>query len=235
MADGDLTAPERTASAAIDAYVDDVAEALRGPRSIRSEVLSEIRDGLAEATRTRMDAGMPASAASAAAVEEFGSPALTARAFAGELATAKARRIVLALLATGPFVGVWWLLLLSPQPWTFDPQTLWRAIPVLPLVVVGIGSGLAVIAMTGRLTRWIPMVEPTGALSTAAAVSAICALGDVIVLAILAAMISTGELAAPLALTSIAAIASSARLALAGFSCYRCLQTRLRLRHPPSE
>ncbi|HEV7182864.1 MAG TPA: hypothetical protein VGN33_00085 [Leifsonia sp.] len=230
MACNDLAAADQTVQAMIDRYVDDVEEELRGPRRVRSKVLSEIRDGLEEATRTRMDAGIPGPAASEAAIEEFGPARVTAHAFAGELGTARARRIVLAFLVTGPLVGIWWLFLLFPQPWRFDPQSLWRTVPVLPLVVVGIGAGLAVIAMTGHLTRWVPMAEPEVALSIAAALTMICALGDVIVLTILAANITTGHLTAPVALASIAAAASTARLALASVACYRCLRARVQLR-----
>lgn len=230
MARSDLAAADRAVQAVIDRYVDAVGQGLYGPRRVRSKVLSEIRDGLEEATRTRIDAGIPGPAASAAAIEEFGSPRLTANAFAGELGTARARHIVIAFLVTGPLVGIWWLFLLAPQPWSFDAQPLWRTIPVLPLVVVGIGAGLSVIAMTGRLTRWIPMAEPAAALSTAAALTMICSIGDVTVLAILAARITSGHLTAPAALAFIAAAASITRLALATASCYHCLQTRLRLR-----
>lgn len=235
MARSDLATGDQTAQAAIDGYIGDVEEELRGPRRARSRVLSEIRDGLEEATRTRMDAGLPAADASAAAIEEFGAPALTAHAFAGELGTARARRIVFALLLTGPCVGIWWLILLVPQPWRFDPQSLWRTIPVLPLVVVGVGAGIAVVAMTGRFTRWIPRVGAAAALSTAAAVTILCALGDTIVLSILGAAIAAGHLTAPVALASIAGAASVTRLVLARISCHRCLRTRLQLRHDDGE
>ena len=97
-----------------DGYLAAVAERLDGPRSTRTAILDELRDGLYEACTAWRARGLDAQAAVAAALREFGPPAGLARGFAGELATARARRIALAYLATGPMVGAPWLLALQP-------------------------------------------------------------------------------------------------------------------------
>ena len=58
-----------------------------------------------------------------------------ADAFAGELATAYARRTIALYVITGPLVGIWWLLLLRPDPWRAGLIALLAAIPVLPLII----------------------------------------------------------------------------------------------------
>ena len=136
----------------IRAYLDEVAAALRGPRRRRERILTELRDGLEEAVAARTAGGQPADRAAVLAIAEFGSPDVVAAAFAGELATGFARRTLSAYVATGPLVGIWWLLLLRPDPWRAGLAALLTAIPVVPLIAVGLVAAAGTLAATGRLT-----------------------------------------------------------------------------------
>lgn len=145
-------APPQT-NAVVDRYVASLAGSLPGRRSDRTAAMDEVRDSLHEAITTHTARGLSPPDAASAAILEFGSPATVAGAFARELATAQARHTLVVLLITGPLVGVWWLLLLGPHTWPLHPVTLLAAIPVLPLVAVGVAAALIIVATTGSLIR----------------------------------------------------------------------------------
>jgi hypothetical protein len=159
----------------IDSYLAALAARLPGSRRTRDAVLDELRDGLSELAARHADDGRPPRAAAEAAVAEFGTVDEVAAAFAGELVTRQARQIIAALIVTGPLVGVWWLLLLSPA-----------GVPALPLIGAAVLTGLLVLATTGGLTRWLPSTAPARALTGATAVVVACVVGDVGMLTTLA-------------------------------------------------
>src|SRR5690349_2964971 len=101
----------------LERYLGELSARLHGPRRARSRVVAEVHDGLAETIDAHVAGGTTADAAASAAIAEFGDPATVASSFADELATASARRTVATFIATGPLVGIWWLLLLHPAPW----------------------------------------------------------------------------------------------------------------------
>ena len=110
-------------------YLSDLAVELHGPRRRREAILTELRDGLEQATQDRIAIGLAPDRAAAAAITQFGSPCAVADAFAGELTTAYARRTIACFIATGPLVGIWWLLLLHPSPWRTGLIAFLAAIP----------------------------------------------------------------------------------------------------------
>ena len=113
-------------------YLAAVAERLDGPRSTRTAILDELRDGLYEACTAWRARGWMRRPRSQRPCVSSGPPAALARGFAGELATARARRIALAYLATGPMVGAPWLLALQPVsgPRSHGPAgPLWTPFP----------------------------------------------------------------------------------------------------------
>ena len=79
---------------ALAAYLSDLAARLHGPRGHRGAILTELRDGLEQATEDRIATGLAPDRAAAAAITQFGSPCAVADAFAGELTTAYARRTI---------------------------------------------------------------------------------------------------------------------------------------------
>jgi hypothetical protein len=217
-----IRSPHDPAGIVIEDYLAALAIRLIGPRSARTAVLDELRDGLHEAAAAHAAIGLSPQAAADATIAEFGRPEDVSAAFAEELGTRQARRTVSSLLLTGPLVGVWWLLLLAPKPWRSTPVEVWTAIPVLPLVALGTVTGLAVLATTGGLTRWLPAASPPRALAGAQAVALTCLAGDLAVLTMLAA--SPQPVRAALATT--AACASVIRLACSARVVQRCSRTR---------
>lgn len=214
---------------AVGGYMTDLAAHLLGPRRARADVLAEIRDGLDEATTRRVVGGIPADAAVHAAIDEFGSPATVAAAFAGELGTVYARRTLLAFIFTGPLVGVWWLLLLSPRPWRPDPVALVAAIPTLPIVAAATALSLITLAITGRTIRWLPESTPAWALTAACAVGVACITGDFAALFLLAAHSIATPNTLSTALAVAAVTATVIRLACSGRAVLRSATIRRRL------
>jgi hypothetical protein len=84
--------------------------------------------------------GIAPDQAAAAAITQFGSPLAVADAYAGEMTTAYARRTIVCFIATGPLVGIWWLLLLHPSPWRTGLIAFVAAIPVIPLIIAAIAT-----------------------------------------------------------------------------------------------
>jgi hypothetical protein len=166
----------------LGAYLGDVATSLFGPRRRRERILDELRDGLVDAVADRTAAGLPADRAVLAAIEDFGRPGAVADSFAAELAVAYARRTIGWFIATGPLVGVWWLLVFHLQPWRAGVVALVTAIPVVPLIAVALAIAADMFATTGRLMRWVPEAGPRRALLATTAVAVLALTGDVLVI-----------------------------------------------------
>lgn len=198
----------------IDSYLAALAARLPGSRRTRDAVLDELRDGLSELAARHADDGRPPRAAAEAAVAEFGTVDEVAAAFAGELVTRQARQIIAALIVTGPLVGVWWLLLLSPA----SPA----GVPALPLIGAAVLTGLLVLATTGGLTRWLPSTAPARALAGATAVVVACVIGDIGMLTTLA----IGSYAEFGVVAVVAVLASLIRLGCGVLLVRACLRAR---------
>jgi len=206
----------------LDAYLAELAARLRGPRRRRDAILTELRDGLEHATDHHIAAGLPPELAATTAINQFGTPQAVTVAFAGELAAAYARRTIAALVATGPLVGIWWLLLLQPSPWRTGLTALVAAIPVIPLIAIAITAVGATLATTGRLMRWLPETSPHRALAATTAIAAVCLLGDL-------SMVTIGVLSGlpTRPLLAIAIAASLTRIA----ACITTIRHTTQMRH----
>jgi hypothetical protein len=165
-------------------YLSDLAAQLHGPRRRRERILTELRDGLEQATEDRIATGLAPDRAAAAAITQFGSPCAVADAFAGELTTAYARRTIAWFIATGPLVGIWWLLLLHPSLWRTGLIALVAAIPVIPLIIAAIATAGGTLATTGRLIRWLPETGPRRALAATIAIAVLCVIIDLTMITI---------------------------------------------------
>jgi hypothetical protein len=129
----------------IDAYVAQLADALRGPVASRRDLLTEARDALVDAADAYERAGLPGAAAQQRAVAEFGPVREIAAAFQPELALGQARR-------TAWGIGV----VLAIQP------LLWG---VAGLLVDGINGGTAPLyAGIDRVLTWLGTTLTLGAL-----------------------------------------------------------------------
>ena len=203
MAGHRVTVTARTrAQARVDAYVGELARLLRGPRRRRARILAELRDGLDEAIADQKTDGRTEDQAVESAIDHFGTPQAVADAFAGKLVTAYGRHIIAWYIATGPLVGIWWLLLLQPHPWRAGLVALLTAIPVLPLIAVAIATAAGTFATTGRLIRWLPEASPYRALTATTAIAAIALAGDLTVITL---YMRSGAPVRPLAIPAIGA------------------------------
>jgi hypothetical protein len=188
----------------IEGYLDDIGTRLVGPHRRRAQILSELGDGLDQATNRHLADGTPLDRAAEAAVAQFGDPAIVADAFTDELGVAYARRTIAAYVITGPLVGLCWLLLLRPEPWRAGPTGLLAVLPVLPLIAVVIAAAGTTLATTGRLMRWLPETPPRQALTATLVIAGLCMAADVIMIGLLA---TSSRPISPLAVIAVAASA----------------------------
>ncbi|MEV6493373.1 permease prefix domain 1-containing protein [Actinoplanes sp. NPDC051633] len=205
---GHRVTTEAHGDAQLAAYLAAVAARLRGPRRCREAILAELSDGLDQAAYDHRAAGLPPGAAAATAIARFGAPQAVADGFAGELAISYTRRLIVWFLATGPLVGVWWLLVLRSEPWRTGVVGLLAAIPVLPLIAVAIVTGGGTVGTTGGLMRWLPETGPHRALVAASAIAVLSIIGD---LTMIGVFLASGRPASLLGAVAIAA--SSTRMA----------------------
>jgi hypothetical protein len=154
----------------------------------RRSALAELADGLRDATEHYRSRGMEPDAAAARALRDCGPAPLIASEFAAMLATGHARRTAIALMATGPVVGVLWLMTLVPGQ---TPDALLMHYPVLGmLVLASVTCALLTILTTGPAIRWLPPMRLVPRRIAAAACAA-AAIGDLLLL-IIAAQVALG-------------------------------------------
>ncbi|GEL18804.1 permease prefix domain 1-containing protein [Pseudonocardia asaccharolytica] len=209
----------------LEAWLCRLDAALPGPARLRERIVDELRDGLHSAAEHRLDAGTDPVDAATAAVAEFGDPDTLAASFRGELAAHLARRAGIALVASGPLVGLAWLAALAPPPWPPRPAGLLGTHPLyLAVLAVAVPAALLAVAATGRLGRRLPR-HPALAAHAAAVAALACTAGDGLLLVVLAhtALAAPATLAWPTAL--LAAVAGSARLGLTARAAHRCVES----------
>jgi hypothetical protein len=234
MADPSLTDPslDPAARRVISSYLAELADHLGGPSPTRAAILAELQDGLWAATAAQQAPRMSPEAAARAAVAEFGHARSVAAGFGPELAAATGRRVGLALLATGPLVGTSWLLV-AAATWRWagrePPAALGLVAAMVGLVlVVAVPAAVLSVAVSGRLSRWLPAGSHVVAATAAATAAGACVAGDLVLLTgMLAALVLAGGMAWPAGV--VAAGASGVRLSLAGRAARRCLAARATL------
>jgi HAAS len=228
-----------TGSYPIDAYLGDVAAALGGPARARADIVAELRSGLLDAAEAYRSAGLPLDLAADAAIREFGDASRIAAGFRPELAARQARRLAIALVATGPLIGLLWATaaLAShigirpalPWQWAGAPPASMVAFPVAAAaLLITVWTALFTVAATGRPARWLP-VQPRIAATTAAMAGFGAMVADTAVFVLLASqLISAPARLAPAPIAA-AAAASLIRLTLARRGARRCLSARATL------
>jgi len=230
---------EPAAGPAVEGYLAELTALLPGPCRARAGIVAELRSGLADATDAHRSAGLPSAQAARAAIREFGDPARVAAGFRAEIAASQARRAAIALLVTGPLVGLLWIATAAASHLRIGLAPPWHWTGTVPGLGVGIyliaaaagvtawGAVLS-IAATGRLTRWLP-TRPRRA-PTAAAVAGYGAVSaDGLGLALLAAELVTVPGKLSLLPAAAAAAASIARMLLARRAARHCLALRASL------
>jgi hypothetical protein len=152
---------------------------------------------------------------------------------------AQARRVALALVVTGPPVGLLWaaaalashITLRDAPPWQWPgaPPLAPAAFPAVgAALILTVWSALATVAATGTLTRWLPC-RPRIAAATAATAGFGAAAADLAIFALLTSqLISAPDTLAPLPVAA-ATAASLTRLTLARRAARKCLAIRATL------
>ena len=109
----------------IDGYLTELRGCLRGPRRVRADLLTEVRDSLVDAAEAHRRRGLGPQEAERAAVREFGDVRAIAPEFQAELALAQARRTALLVLVfvavEGIVAGLAWKLAARGGDWQPSP------------------------------------------------------------------------------------------------------------------
>ena len=212
----------------VEAYLAELETSLPNRAGPSRAILVEVADGLMECVEARQADGEDHAAAARSAVKEFGPPGDLARGFVREMTGTTAHRVGLALVATGPLVGLAWLTtfaLGSGAHWSQEMPSVLAWLPgygALMFLVVA-SAVVAVLAGRGPAVRHLP-IGPRRA-ATAAVVAAVgCAAVDAMLLAHGASLATAG--ASPGALIVIPAALSLTRLVLAVGAARRCLSLR---------
>lgn len=213
---------------AIDAYLAQVAAALPGPARAHRDVVAELHGGLLDAADAHRRAGLPEADAAQAAVREFGDPAQVARAFGPELTARHARRLTVLLAAASVPVVLLWVHAVQTSHPAISRAPLWRWIgqPPVPLAaaafLIATLMALGTIALTGRLTRWLPGGPRFAAVPAAIGGYAAAATDTAIFILLIHQLATAPATLAPVPV-AVAASASLARLVFSRRAARRCL------------
>ncbi len=212
-----VTSTERGDGSLIDGYLSQMANDLVASAATRAAVIEEISDGLLESVASHRERGLPEAEAERAAIAEFGAPGMIAAAFRQELGARQARRSALALMTSGPIVGIAWLagaVLSSLPPARHHLIGPWWALLLVGVAIaVGIPGLIVTIVATGRmgLRLTLPPDLPAKAVSIASA-AAVATDAAMLTIAVLYLAMTS---ASPLFPLAPAIVASLVRICLA--------------------
>jgi hypothetical protein len=211
----------------IAAYLAAVDRGVPAGRRARRAIVTELADGLACSVQAHVDAGLPADEAAVAAVAEFGDPRELAANFAHQLAGSTAHRTGLALVVTGPMVGLTWVAAYAAHSgagWREQIAAVLTAVPSLAVIlVVVVPAAIVAAAGAGRLARRVPVAARAAA--TAAVLAAFgCVAGDAMLLS--TAVVTALHRPSWTVLVGVAVGVSTVRLAAAATAGRRCALLR---------
>lgn len=131
----------------ITKFVGELAAALDGPRRLRRNLLTEVRDGLDDAAATHRSRGLPEPAAEARAVAEFGQVSDLTPLYQAELTANQTGRTAALLAVCFPMMyGLWELFGSSGHGWTSAPEAAGQLAKTLD-VASGITAGAALVGL----------------------------------------------------------------------------------------
>jgi hypothetical protein len=205
-------------------YLDELARALPGSRRLKAPILDEVSDGLAESVATHRSQGEDALSAARAAVAEFGDATDLAQALSREMAGSFAHRLGLALILTGPLIGLGWLSAFALNAGDNLVDQLRPVLAWLPgylvLMACVIATAVLATAAGGGPASRVLSVAPARAAAFALAAAIGCVAIDAMLLTHLVTLTVHNHF--PLGLALIPAILSVVRLLLVASAAYRC-------------
>jgi hypothetical protein len=152
----------------IDAYLDELSGALRGPRRVTTELLTEARDSLVDAAEAYERRGLDRVSAERLAVHEFGAVRTIAPEYQAELGISQVRRTALVVFAvlTAQMLTAEYAWRSQAGGWTWEPSVEYSILArtvdyaglavggVALLVILGCGRGLRYVERLG-VRRWL--------------------------------------------------------------------------------
>jgi len=223
--------PAEDLPAPVERYLHDLSSALPGRSTSKAAILAEVTDGLMESVETRRQERVDRNDAAEAAVAEFGPAGDLAIAFVREMAGSAARRVGLALVASGPIVGLAWLTAFavgSGRRWLDELPTVLGWLPgyaVLMFLVI-VSAVVAFFAGRGPAVRHLP-IGPRWAAAAATVAAVGCVAVDAVLLTHLVRLAIDGLI--PVGLAALPALLSLGRSLLALAAARRCLELRAAL------
>ena len=145
----------------VSALVRELDRALRGPAGLKRSMITEVRDGLADAVAHHLGRGLDPRHAAAVAVREFGSVPEVAPLLQEELTARQGRRTAQLLVVTFPATLVAWdALWMTGNGWSAPPTALIAGLARATDVITVLISAAAAVLMlatfrAGPLPRWV--------------------------------------------------------------------------------
>lgn len=144
----------------VEDYLTALAAGLHGPARVKARMLSELRDGLVDATAAQISDGEPYQHAARRAVREFGTADELIPGCQQELTIAQTRHTARVLTLTATLlIGCWHLIWITNDGRA--GEGLPRIVAVLSANLAGLVAAAALLAATtlaatGLLARWLP-------------------------------------------------------------------------------
>jgi hypothetical protein len=214
------------AAATVDDYLATFAACLPATRRAKTRIVAEISDGLVSTVDSLVAGGSTAADAARAAVTEFGDPRWLAAEFAAQLTPLSAHRTGVALLVTGPAVGLMWASAYGATlgDWTAKINAVLARIALFPLVLaIVIPAAVLAAGGTGVLARRLAI--PPGWAGTAAILAGCgCVIADASLVVTTVAAARPGTASG--GLLAVAVGVSTIRACLAGLATRRIVRLR---------
>jgi hypothetical protein len=145
----------------VDAFVDELAHAVRGPVRVRRSLLREVHDGLTDAAEAHAEDGLDPAAAQARAVAEFGTVDELAELYQAELTVRRGRATALFVALVFPGMMLGWGLMWragvswGPLPGPAEQQTV-RMLSTLVDTASLVSAAVAVAIFGLTFVRTVP-------------------------------------------------------------------------------
>ncbi len=213
------------AASQLDEYLSRLDAALPLPRRQRDRIVAEVADGLHSAAEAMTVAGLTKPEAESAAIEEFGESTDLAAEFAQALAPGIARRVGLALVLSGPMVGLAWVAAFGHGiDWMTRITSVLVRMPYFPVVLAVTVPAAMVAVLGGSISLRRNTSSRLATLAARVAASG-CVVADLLLEASAFARLESGLFAVG-GWVTVAVLLSALRLAVASNATSRLARLR---------